>query len=131
MLSWLRELPCPPTSREPPSCGDNSVLSSALCHRAIVSQEHCAQPVSAYSQAEARTVVTGGTFEEVTGWTSVSRGCTSRDGLPPTRGCHPVRPPKGASWCLSVVGTMTSDRLVRIDTACDRQTDGRTELLCL
>ena len=26
-------------------------------------------------------------------------------------------PPKGASWCLSVVGTMTSDRLVRIDTA--------------
>jgi len=26
-------------------------------------------------------------------------------------------PPTGASWCLGVVGTVTSDRLVRIDTA--------------
>ena len=92
MLWWLRELPCPPTSREHPSCCDDSVLSSALCHRVVVSQEHCAHPVSAYSQAQARTVVTRGTFEEVTGSTSVSRGYTSKGGLPPTRGYHPFRP---------------------------------------
>jgi len=92
MLWWLRELPCPPTSREHPSCCDDSVLSSALCHRVVVSQEHCAHPVSAYSQAQAGTVVTRGTFEEVTGSTSVSRGYTSKGGLPPTRGYHPFRP---------------------------------------
>jgi len=33
-----------------------------------------------------------GDLEEVTGWTSVPRGYTSREGLPPARGCPPFRP---------------------------------------
>jgi len=49
-----------------------------------------------------------GNLEKVTGWYSVSVGYTSRGGFPSARGCHPLRPTRGASWCLSIISTKTS-----------------------
>ena len=55
---------------------------------------------------------------KVTSWYSISRSYTGRGRLPSTRGCHPFHLTTGASWCLSIISTDTSDsELVHFDTA--------------